>query len=215
MFTGIVETTGLVVSMEDRGDLVRLVIRAPFGRRRIAIGASIAVNGCCLTVVACSGAGSERTLEFDLLRETCRLTNLSMLRTGDVVNVERALGAAGDFSGHLVTGHVDGTGRLRTYEPRGGDHLLEVEADMTILRYVVLKGSITVDGISLTVAETLRDGFRIWIIPHTHQKTNLRVRKIGDLVNLEPDILGKYVERFVNHFQSAPKSVAQGVAGLG
>jgi riboflavin synthase len=132
-----------------------------------------------------------------LLRETWLRTNLQFAAVGAVVNLERALAANGRLGGHFVTGHVDGVGRITRWERVGADHVLDIAAPVEVRRYVVHKGSIAVDGISLTVAGVTRGGFRIWIIPHTFAVTALRVRKVGDAVNLEADLLGKYVDQFL------------------
>jgi riboflavin synthase len=201
MFTGLVEETGLVHRIEPGESSVRLWIRAGVTARGARLGDSIAVNGCCLTVVArraMRGSGRNGTcLAFDLLQETWDRTNLSSVKPGSAVNLERSLAAGDRLGGHFVTGHIDGTGRIRTWERRGRDHVLEIMAPAAICRYVVFKGSVAVDGISLTVAGVFRGGFRIWIIPHTFEVTALRERQVGDTVNLEADMLGKYVERFV------------------
>ena len=169
------------------------------------MGDSIAVNGCCLTVVArrairageSKAAGAGTCLAFDLLQETWDRTNLSAVKPGSAVNLERSLVAGDRLGGHFVTGHIDGTGKIRTWERRGRDYILEITAPAAIARYMVFKGSVAVDGISLTVADVFRGGFRIWIIPHTYEVTALSERLVGDVVNLEADMLGKYVERFV------------------
>jgi riboflavin synthase len=205
MFTGLVEETGTVRRIEPKDASVRLWVDARVTAKGSRLGDSIAVNGCCLTVVARrairakgSKAGVAGTcLAFDLLQETWDRTNLSAVKPGSAVNLERSLAAGDRLGGHFVTGHIDGTGKIRTWERRGRDHILEITAPAAIGRYIVFKGSVAVDGISLTVAEVFRGGFRIWIIPHTHEVTALRERQVGDVVNLEADMLGKYVERFV------------------
>jgi riboflavin synthase len=160
------------------------------------LGDSIAVNGCCLTVVNVTEESSAKLLTFDLLRETWNRTNLSAVQPGSSVNLERAMPASGRVHGHFVTGHIDGTGKIEVFEKRGADWYLCVSAPADLLRYVVFKGSIAVDGISLTVAEVASDTFSVWIIPHTHEVTALRERKPGHRVNLEADLLAKYVEKF-------------------
>ena len=156
-------------------------------------GQSVAVNGACLTVAA----KRRRLLRFDILNETIRRTNFGELRPGSVVNLERSLLAGGRFDGHFVQGHVDATGRVRRWEKHGKDYVLEVSLPRVLMKYIVEKGSIAIDGISLTVAGVGRDWFRVWIIPHTRSITNLRLRQVGDAVNLEVDILAKYVERML------------------
>jgi len=196
MFTGIVEETGEVAAIRQSQSGIRLVVAAKICARGVADGDSIAVNGCCLTVVKRERKGGRSQLHFDLLRETWDRTNLSAARVGSLVNLERSLAANGRFGGHFVTGHIDGVGRIVVWERTGTDHLLEITAPPAVLRYVIYKGSIAVDGISLTVAKVLKNRLRIWIIPHTFEVTALRERKTGDTVNLEADLLGKYVEKF-------------------
>ena len=174
------------------------MVRAGLAGQGLKPGASLAVNGCCLTAVKATPRGrGVKLLQFDLLRETWERTNLQFARPGSLVNLERPLRADGRLDGHFVTGHIDGTGKILRWEPAGADHLLEIAPPAELLRHLVFKGSITVDGISLTVAEVRKKSFRVWIIPHTYEITALRERKVGDAVNLEVDILGKYVERFL------------------
>jgi riboflavin synthase len=196
MFTGIVEETGKVLAVEPSPKSIRLEVAAGVAARQVHLGNSIAVNGCCLTVAAIRRGRTAR-LAFDLLRETWERTNLSAVNPGSLVNLERSLAVGDRLGGHFVTGHVDGTGTITRWQRQGRDHVLEIAAPADVRRYVVFKGSITVDGISLTVAGVTRGGFRIWIIPHTWEVTALQERKVGDRVNLEADLLGKYVERFV------------------
>ena len=155
------------------------------------------MNGCCLTVVKLRSRSKRKLIQFDLLRETWERTNLQFARAGSLVNLERSLPANGRVGGHFMTGHIDGVGRIIRWERAGQDHVLEIAARPDLMRYVVFKGSIAVDGISLTVATAAQKSFRIWIIPHTYEVTALRERAMGDAVNLEADLLGKYVERFL------------------
>jgi len=194
VFTGIVEEAGTVRRVTHGSNSIRLAVAAKVCARGVATGDSIAVNGCCLTVVRKRGA----VLEFDLLRETWQRTNLQFTAPGSAVNLERSMAANGRFGGHFVTGHIDGVGEIVRWERLGSDHVLDIAAPRDVRRYVVFKGSIAVDGISLTVAGVTKRGFRIWIIPHTYEVTALRERKIGDAVNLEADMIGKYVEQFVS-----------------
>jgi riboflavin synthase len=157
------------------------------------LGNSVAVNGACLTVIA----RRRSTLRFDVLNETLQRTNLEFARKGALVNLERPLRADARLDGHFVLGHVDGRGKVRRFEREGRDYVLEIEAPPSIMRYVIEKGSIAIDGISLTVASVRRNWFRVWIIPHTRKMTNLRECRGGDRVNLEADILGKYVEQLM------------------
>ena len=196
MFTGIVEEAGIVELITPTAKSVELTVRVNVTGRGLKAGGSLAVNGCCLTAVKVATRGKYKLAQFDLLRETWRLTNLQFARPGSLVNLERPLRADGEFGGHFVTGHIDGVGKIIRWERAGQDHVLDIAAPSTVMRYVVFKGSIAVDGISLTVAGVQKKTFRIWIIPHTYEITALRERKTGDAVNLETDLLGKYIEKF-------------------
>jgi riboflavin synthase len=196
MFTGLVEETGEVVSLEQApSGGVRLSLRAPTIAPEAQLGDSVAVNGCCLTVAA----KQECLLRFDLLQETLSRTSLGGVQPGGCVNLERALAAGGRLGGHFVQGHVDCTAEILALEPRGADVRLEVALPAGGARYLVEKGSIAVDGISLTVAEIGEASFVLWIIPHTLERTNLGRRRAGERVNLEYDLLAKYVERMLEH----------------
>ncbi len=198
MFTGIVEEAGTVEKIRRGGRAITLVICAGSAGRGLTIGGSLAVNGCCLTATKIGSRGKRKLVQFDLLEETWRRTNFQFLKVGSLVNLERPLRANGEFGGHFVTGHIDGIGKISRRERAGADHLLDIAAPEKVMRYVIEKGSIAIDGISLTVAAVMdKNSFRVWIIPHTFEATNLRQRKIGDLVNLEADMLGKYVEKFI------------------
>ncbi len=192
MFTGIIEARGEVVAMKPVETGARLVVRLPFATE-LAIGESVAVNGACLTVTVIDP--DTRTAAFDLLAETLRVTSLGDLTVGDFVNAERALAVGDRLSGHFVQGHVDGVGEILAWEAVGQDHRLEVSLPPDFARYVIRKGSICVDGISLTVAELAEDRFTLWIIPHTAEVTNLGSARVGKRVNLEFDLLAKYLER--------------------
>ena len=193
MFTGIIKEIGRVEQVQKTSSGISLVITTERASGDIKIGDSVAVNGCCLTVVEISG----KQLSFDLLRETWERTNLQFVASGSLVNLERSLRADGRLDGHFVTGHIDGLGRITRWERAGSDHILEIAPPPDLMRYIVQKGSIAVDGMSLTVATVAEKTFTVWIIPHTYEVTALRERKKGDAVNLETDILGKYVEKFV------------------
>ncbi|HWD18774.1 MAG TPA: riboflavin synthase [Verrucomicrobiae bacterium] len=197
MFSGIVEETGEVVSVTPSAQAIGLVVRAKICARGVTPGDSVAVNGCCLTVEKLARRGAGGLLYFSLLQESWRLTNLQSARPGAAVNLERALRVGDKLGGHFVTGHIDGMGKILRWEREGRDPVLEIGAAPAIMRYIVKKGSIALDGISLTVAEAGAKRFRVWIIPHTFDVTALRERRVGDAVNLEADMLGKYVERFV------------------
>ena len=198
MFTGIIEEAGVVEKIRATARSIELTVRAKVCGRGVKIGDSVSVNGCCLTAVKISARGKSRLLRFDLLQESWKLTNLQFARPGSLVNLERSLRANGELGGHFMTGHVDGLGKIIRWEKTGSDHVLEIAAPTQVLRYVVHKGSIAVDGMSLTVAAVGQKSFRIWIIPHTFEITALRERKVGDAVNLEADLLGKYVEKFLS-----------------
>lgn len=193
MFTGLVEEKGRVVTFEPAAAGWRLVIAADLVGADAELGDSIAVNGCCLTL-----AGRDGTrLAFDVLEETRRLTNFAALRPGAAVNLERSLRFGGKIGGHFVTGHIDTMGTVDVFEPRGKDHYLHIRIPADFGRYLVRKGSIAMDGISLTVADVAADGFAVWIIPHTLTVTNLAEKKAGEMVNLEFDLLGKHVEKLL------------------
>jgi riboflavin synthase len=197
MFTGIVEETGVVRVIKPSTKAIRLTVEMDRCGRGLKQGDSVAVNGCCLTAVKLARSGGKKLVDFDLLRETWRLTNLQFARPGSLVNLERPLRAEGRLDGHFVTGHIDGLGRISRWERAGADHMLDIVAPPEVMRYIVHKGSVAVDGISLTVAGVMKKEFRLWIIPHTYEVTALRERKTGDAVNVEADLLGKYVERFL------------------
>jgi riboflavin synthase len=190
MFTGLVEAVGRVRSLEQRGDAARLTLETPLAGQ-LTLGESLAVNGCCLTVTS----RDDNSASFDLLVETLNRTNLGPLSSGSRVNLERALRADGRFGGHFVQGHVDTTGDVISAEKKGADLHLAISLSATGSRYLIEKGSIAVNGVSLTVASLGTDQFGLWIIPHTLQETNLGDLKPGDRVNLEYDMLAKYAER--------------------
>ncbi|MFZ1218706.1 MAG: riboflavin synthase [Chthoniobacterales bacterium] len=193
MFTGLIEEVGTVLAMEKNPHGAKLAISAAGLIGKLQLGESIAVNGCCLTVAACR----ENELVFDLLEETVQRTNLKTLRRDDRVNLERALAADGRRGGHFVQGHVDCEGRILNLAEAGADWRLAVEFPTEFAKYVVEKGSVAVNGISLTIAEVSQKSFAVWIIPHTKAQTNLATARPGDMVNLEFDLIAKYVERMV------------------
>lgn len=193
MFTGLVEGTGQVVSLQAMEGGGRLVIDAGPLSKGTKIGESIAINGCCLTVVSIK----ESKLGFDLLLETEARTNLREAKPGVLVNLERAMRADGRCGGHYMTGHVDATGIVRHWEKVGQDFEMRIGFEPAQGAYLVPKGCIAVDGISLTVADVERDEFSVWIIPHTRAVTALHERIVGDYVNLEFDLLAKYTEKIL------------------
>ena len=198
MFTGLIEDTGRVDSFHRRGEAGLLTVETALPVAEIAIGDSVAVNGVCLTVTAKSG----RTLSFDVSPESISRTLTGKLCTGNHVNLERALRMGDRLGGHIVSGHVDCVGKLSRSEIRSGNHLLQLTLPQAHTRYLVEKGSVTIDGISLTVNEVSRDSFSVNIIPHTYSNTTLGQLKIGDQVNIETDIIGKYVERLTSPWKS-------------
>jgi riboflavin synthase len=191
MFTGIIERAGRVARIDVRTDGARLVVEAP--GLDAAIGDSVAVKGVCLTVVETAGG----CLAFDAVQETLQRSNLGALQVGERVNLERPLRAGGRLDGHIVQGHVDAPGRLLSIVAEGNARRVRVGAAPDLLRYVIEKGSIAVDGISLTVAAIGGDWFEVVIIPHTWEVTNLSTRRPGDPVNLEVDLIAKYVEKLM------------------
>jgi riboflavin synthase len=191
MFTGIIEAVGEVVRLQEATPgTFRLEISTLLSPE-LKIGDSLSNNGCCLTVVS----QSKELIAFDLLAETANRTNLKDLRPGGLINLERPMPANGRFDGHIVQGHVDSTAAVLAVEEHGQDHRIEIELPDLFKQYVIFKGSITVNGISLTVAELKEESFAVWIIPHTWAVTNLRRLRPDDRVNLEFDLVAKYVER--------------------
>lgn len=197
MFTGLVETTGKILSLEPRGESARLIVEAASIAPQLELGESVAVNGCCLTVTHIDTAAG--TFAFDLLMQTLRVTSLGDLQTNSLVNLERAMRLGDRFGGHFVQGHVDDTVRILDFSPHGQDHRLEVEFPEKHRGVVIPKGSICLDGISLTAAEVGSSSITCWIIPHTLQVTHLHTKKPGDRMNVEFDMLGKHVRELVKH----------------
>ena len=193
MFTGLIEEVGGVVEVRASDGGTQLQIAAPRIAKKARHGDSIAVNGCCLTVTSRRGD----RLTFDLLKETTARTNLQNLRRNDPVNLERALHAEGRLGGHFVQGHIDCVSRIVAFDKKRADFRLEVELPTEFEQYLVLKGSIALNGISLTVADVFQKSFVVWIIPYTKRHTSLDRAQVGDLLNVEFDILGKHVERLL------------------
>jgi riboflavin synthase len=194
VFTGIVRELGVVVEAEDAGGGKSLVVRAPEAAARTGVGDSVAINGCCLTATAIEGGA----MAFHAVPETIARTTLVSLEPDARVNVEPALRAGEELGGHYVQGHVDGVGRIQSVEAEGEGLRVFVEAPAGVLRYCVEKGSITVDGVSLTVAELGDDAFAVALVPHTLEATTLSELRPGQEVNLEADVLAKYVERLIS-----------------
>ena len=193
MFTGIIEEVGEIVEISDDGAFRTLRVRARKVLDGVQTGASISVNGVCLTARNIHKDG----FTADLSRETLERTSLQALAAGSLLNIERPMRADGRFDGHMVQGHVDGVGRIRSFRREGDDYRLEVEFPASAIRYIVEKGSISVDGISLTIACVKSNVFEVAIIPHTFENTNLKRAQAGDTVNLEFDVIAKYVERML------------------
>jgi len=192
MFTGLIEATGTVRSIELRGDQARLVVAVPFAGE-LTDGESVAVNGCCLTVTE----SDENSASFDVLKQTLDVTSLGSLSNGSLVNLERAMRADGRFGGHFVQGHVDATGEILDFSEHGQDHRLEIALPEDIHRLCIDKGSLAIDGVSLTIAELLENSAVFWIIPHTIEMTNLQQAAKGKMVNLEADVIAKHVAKLV------------------
>ncbi|MCL4537712.1 MAG: riboflavin synthase [Nitrospirae bacterium] len=202
MFTGLIIELGEIVSLEKKTESARLSLRANEVLKDAALGDSIAVNGVCLTAVNIE----KDILYFDVSFETLKSTNLGNLKRGDRVNLEPSLRPNSKIGGHFVTGHVEDIGKIRSKTPLGNAVRIEIETQDNVLRYLVEKGSVAVDGISLTVVDVLKDAFSVVIIPHTAKLTTIGFKNVGDTVNLEPDILGKYVAKFLAGSQQSAVS---------
>jgi riboflavin synthase len=196
VFTGLIEEVGHVlwIRISDRG--TQLQVSAPNLARDTAVGESIAVNGCCLTI----SSRREDQLTFDLLEETLDRTNLKQLRRDSRVNLERALVAGASMGGHFVQGHIDCSSKVISFERAGNDHRLEVDLPSDFAHYAAYKGSVALNGISLTIGELLPKSFAVFVIPHTKRHTNIEIIQPGDLLNIEFDILAKYVERMLARY---------------
>jgi len=193
MFTGLVEATGTIVEITNLGEQSRYKIAIPFASE-LALGDSVATNGCCLTVAELG----EGTASFDLLLQTLKITSLGSLKVGSKVNLERALLPTQRLGGHFVQGHVDATGTLIDLSTLGQDHRLEISLPPKIHQYCIDKGSIAIDGISLTIAELGETSATFWITPHTFKETHLHSLEIGNPINLEADLLAKYTEKLLS-----------------
>jgi len=194
MFTGLIETTGTVRAIEPRDEQVRLTIEIPFAAE-LADGESVAVNGCCLTATT----HDSETASFDVLQQTLNVTSLGELEVGRKVNLERAMLAGDRFGGHFVQGHVDTTGTILDLSPHGGDYRLEIALPEEIMPLCIDKGSLAIDGISLTIAELKESSAVFWIIPHTMELTRLHDAEVGQKVNLEADVIAKHVARLLEN----------------
>ena len=194
MFTGIIEGMGIINSVRPSGATRRLAVTADIPLKGTKLGDSIAVNGACLTVVNLSG----KRFEVDVSAETINRTTFKAVRSGERVNIERALRLSDRIDGHLVSGHIDGVGTIRDRQTNGKVTRITISVDPALSRYTIEKGSVAVDGISLTINRCSDGLFDVTIIPHTSLMTTIRVKKIGDKVNIETDMIGKYVERFIS-----------------
>jgi riboflavin synthase len=199
MFTGIIRERGRVTAVERGGESIRLRVEAPQTAAQVGVGDSIAINGVCLTAVTIENG----TVAFDAVPETLRRSSLGRLEPGGEVNVEPALRVGDALGGHYVQGHVDGVGRVSSADPQGEDVVLRIEAAPELLRYLVEKGSVTVEGVALTVTDVDDDGFAVALVPHTLAETTLSSLAPGDPVNLEVDVLAKYVERLLPGLRSS------------
>ena len=210
MFTGIIEDIGDIKSIKHEGDSAVLVIHSSKIMDDVKLGDSIAVNGVCLT--ARSISGNEFTA--DVMAETLRRSSLGALKPGSKVNLERAMQLGGRFGGHIVSGHIDGTGTIVSMKREANAVWVEISADSKILKLIIEKGSIAIDGISLTVAYVDDKVFKVSVIPHTASETTLLMKKVGDIVNLENDTIGKYVEKLLQPFneQSSRKNDKKSVS---
>jgi riboflavin synthase len=197
MFTGIIEGLGTITAIRPSGEGRRLAIQADFFLTGTKIGDSIAVSGACLTAVTLSGA----RFEVDVSPETIEKTTLKNAKPGDRVNIERALSLSGRLDGHLVSGHIDGAGQISHITKKSNAILIGFSVPESLSRYMIPKGSVAVDGISLTINACDQNSFEVSIIPHTAEITTIGLKKIGDPVNIETDMIGKYVEKFLSHRQ--------------
>ncbi len=204
MFTGIVEELGTVADLKILPDSAQLTLEGTKVLEGTQIGDSIAVNGVCLTVVKLQG----KLFTVDVMEETLNKTDLKQCHRGSRVNLERALQLSTRLGGHLVSGHVDGVGLIQRITPVGIAKVFELKASASLLKYILPKGSIAIDGISLTVVDILPQGFTVSLIPHTRQETTLGFKGVGDRVNLETDLIGKYVARFLEKTDEPKKDLS-------
>lgn len=193
MFSGIIETTGKITKVEQTADGARVTLTSNIPSAEVSLGESICINGACMTVTTID----ETEVSFDVSAESLRRTNLGDLQPGSLVNIERSFRLNDRLSGHVVSGHVDGVGHIQSVQPEGDSFLYTFEISQQLSRYLVEKGSVAVDGISLTVFRCQPTSFTCAIIPHTHQVTTLHAKNPGDKVNIECDMQGKYIEKFV------------------
>lgn len=207
MFTGIIEEMGSIAAIQKGSKSFRITLNCRKVLADAKMGDSIAVNGVCLTVSGLTGS----SFSADVMAETVRRSALGDLKVGSRVNLERAMLAGGRFGGHIVSGHIDGTGRIREFKKEDNAVWVTIETEPKLLRYIVEKGSIAIDGISLTVADLSQDAFKVSVIPHTRAETTLLLKNAGDRVNLENDIIGKYVERLLYNSSGEEGSRTEGI----
>jgi len=205
MFTGIVEEIGIIEKI-IHGNLMCLSIHAQKVLKQTKIGDSISVNGVCLTVVSCT----KNTLSFEIMKETYEKANFKILKCGDKVNLERAMLANSRFDGHIVSGHIDGNGKIKSKIAKSGEFILEVEASKEVIAHLVIKGSICIDGISLTIIDVKLSSFSVGLIPQTLKTTSLGDKKNNDEVNLEIDVLSKYVFRYLENQGTSSEKISEG-----
>lgn len=210
MFTGIIEEIGEIAGVRRGQVSSRLAIRGSNIFSDLKLGDSVAVNGVCLTATSISG----NIFEADVMAETLRRTNLGTFAKGTKVNLERAMAANGRFGGHIVSGHIDGTGRIASLVREENAVWVRIDTSDKILRYVIEKGSIAIDGISLTVAEVGPGYFKVSVIPHTGEETTLLKKKAGDIVNLENDVVGKYIEHLMKFDSGSEKTEKKSGGGI-
>ncbi len=203
MFTGIIEDKGKVLKVDYQGEMKRLTLEVPFDLTEVQLGDSISINGVCLTVVGKRG----KTILVDLSPESLQKTTLSRVKEGDKVNLERALRLSDRLGGHILTGHIDGVGKITERRKEGNFLHLKIRIPSSVNPYVVQKGSIAIDGISLTVNESHEDWIRLTLIPYTLEKTTLMQKRVGDEVNVEADILGKYVKKVLSQGRGTSKGI--------
>lgn len=207
MFTGIIEELGTIKQISMQGGSGQIAIKADKVLEGTKIGDSIAVNGICLTVTSLQQDG----FTADVMAETVRRSSLDLARKGDMVNLERAMAADGRFGGHIVSGHIDGTGKIVAYKKEENAVWVTIESAEKILEFIIEKGSICIDGISLTVASVSDSNFQVSVIPHTGEETTLLKKKQGDVVNLENDVVGKYIQKFMGMKSNNDKDSQSGI----
>ena len=205
MFTGIIEELGSLKTIRPQKNALRLTIAAKKILEDIHLGDSIAVNGICLSVVDFHSD----SFSADVMQETLSRTSLSQLKPGSPVNLERAMALGGRFGGHIVSGHIDGTGTITRIHKDGIAVWYTIQAAPSILKYIVEKGSVALDGISLTVASVSQDSFQVSVIPHTLENTILPRKNVRDLINIENDCIGKYVEKLLKNEEQTPKGITR------